>query len=67
MKVSRWRGQHLLAVDGEEAAALADACALLLVASEAAPGCRLQASMQRVLAELFEALSPAPEASRDGG
>ncbi len=67
MRASRWRGQHLLAVNAEEASALADACALLLVASEVAPGCRLQAPMQQVLADLFEALVQPVDSPIEGG
>jgi hypothetical protein len=64
---SQWRGEHLLTLNAEEAAALADACALLLVASEAVPGCRLQAGMQRVLADVFEALAQPAEFPGEGG
>lgn len=67
MRSSQWRGEHLLALNAEEAAALADACALLLVASEAVPGCRLQAGMQGVLAQVFEALAQPAEFPGEGG
>lgn len=67
MRACQWRGQHLLVLNAEEAATLADACALLLVASEAVPGCRLLPGMQEVLAQVFEALAQPAEFSGEGG
>jgi hypothetical protein len=49
--------EHLIQLTSDEAATLVDACALLLLASNSAPGCKLNSSMSGLLQTLFEQFS----------
>ena len=56
MRISRSDGEHLVMLSDAEAAALVDATALLVVASQSVPGAALPPRMATVLGELFEGL-----------
>lgn len=56
MRITHSPGEHLLVLSDAEASLLVDACALLLLASQSAPGAQLQAPMTAVLGQLFEGL-----------
>ena len=57
MRVTHCGEEHLLQLSSDEAATLVDACALLLLASNSAPGCQLNGSMSVLLQTLFEQFS----------
>ena len=60
MQIMHLPGEHVLVLSDEEAAALADACALLVLASQAVSQVGLQPGVASVLGKLFGALtSPA--------
>jgi hypothetical protein len=48
---------HLISLSTEEAASLVEACALLLLAANSVPDCRLRPEMAVVLAGLYEQFS----------
>lgn len=57
MRVTHCGEDHLISVSTEEAAALVDACALLLLAAQSVPDCQLKPEMARVLRGVFEQFS----------
>jgi hypothetical protein len=57
LRVTHCGEEHLLQLSSDEAATLVDACALLLLASNSAPGCQLNGSMSGLLQTLFEQFS----------
>ena len=57
MRVTHSDEEHLIQLSSDEAATLVDACALLLLASNSAPGCQLNGSMSGLLQTLFEQFS----------
>lgn len=57
MRVTHCGDEHLISLSSSEAAALVDACALLLLASQSTPGCALNEPMSQVLRSLFEQFS----------
>ena len=57
MRVTHCGDEHLIQLSGEEAAQLVDACALLLLASNNAPGCSLNSKMSQLLQTVFEQFS----------
>ena len=57
MRVTHCDEEHLIQLSSDEAATLVDACALLLLASNSAPGCQLNGSMSGLLQTLFEQFS----------
>ena len=57
MRVTHGDKEHLIQLSDEEASALVDACALLLLAARSAPECQLNPSMSQVLSGLFEQFS----------
>jgi hypothetical protein len=57
VRVTHCGKDHLISLNTAEASALVDACALLLLASQSAPGCQLKPEMARVLATVFEQFS----------
>ena len=64
MKVSRLGDQHLIALTASEASRLVDACALLVLASEAAPQAALPPDMATLLGQLFDGLKSATESAK---
>ncbi len=57
MRVTHCGEEHLIQLSSEEAGALVDACALLLLAAQTAPGCQLNRPMSLLLQSLFEQFS----------
>ena len=57
LRVTHCGEEHLIQLSSDEASTLVDACALLLLASQAAPGCQLNAGMSQLLQNLFEQFS----------
>ena len=57
MRVTHCEGEHLIQLSSAEAALLVDACALLLLASNSAPGCKLNNGMSQLLQTVFEQFS----------
>lgn len=57
MRVTHCGEEHLIQLSSDEAATLVDACALLLLASNSAPGCQLNGGMSALLQTLFEQFS----------
>ncbi len=57
MRVTHYGDEHLIQLSSDEAAQLVDACALLLLASNNAPGCSLNTKMSRLLQSVFEQFS----------
>ena len=57
MHVTHCGEEHLISLSSGEAASLVDACALLLLASNSAPGCTLNSGMSRLLQTVFEQFS----------
>ena len=57
MRVTHCDEEHLIQLTSAEAATLVDACALLLLASNSAPGCQLNSIMNGLLQTLFEQFS----------
>mgnify|MGYP003347392371 CR=1 FL=1 len=49
--------EHLISLSSQEASALVDACALLLLAAQSVPGCQLKPEMAAVLATVYEQFS----------
>ena len=49
--------EHLISLSSQEASALVDACALLLLAAQSVPGCQLKPEMATVLATVYEQFS----------
>ena len=49
--------EHLINLSSNEASALVDACALLLLAAQSVPGCQLKPEMSAVLATVYEQFS----------
>lgn len=49
--------EHLISLSSEEASALVDACALLLLAAQSVPGCQLKPEMAAVLGTVYEQFS----------
>jgi len=57
LRVIHCGDEHLIQLSSAEAAQLVDACALLLLASNSAPGCTLNSGMSRLLQTVFEQFS----------
>jgi hypothetical protein len=57
LRVTHCDQEHLIQLSSEEANTLVDACALLLLASQTAPGCQLNQPMSQLLQTLFEQFS----------
>lgn len=64
MRITRCDDQLLVALESREASLLMDACALLVLAADSAPGAPLPGEMASVLGALFEGLRAG---SPDGG
>ena len=61
MRITQCNGEHLVALTTSEASSLVDACALLVLASEAAPQEALPPEMKNLLGQLFDGLKSAAE------
>lgn len=61
MRITRCNDEHLIALTASEASRLVDACALLALASEAAPQAALPPEMATLLGQLFDGLKSATE------
>ena len=61
MRITQCNGEHLVALTPSEASSLVDACALLVLASEAAPPEALPPDMKTLLGQLFDGLKSATE------
>ena len=61
MRITQCNGEHLVALTTSEASSLVDACALLVLASEAAPPEALPPDMKTLLGQLFDGLKSATE------
>ncbi len=61
MRITRCNDEHLIALTASEASRLVDACALLALASEAAPQAVLPPEMATLLGQLFDGLKSATE------
>ena len=61
MRITRCNDEHLIALTASEASRLVDACALLALASEAAPQAALPPEMATLLGQLFDGLKSAAE------
>ena len=61
MRITRCNDEHLIALTASEASRLVDACALLVLASEAAPQAALPPDMATLLGQLFDGLKSAAE------
>jgi hypothetical protein len=57
LRVTHCGQEHLINLSSDEAHALVDACALLLLAAQSVPGCQLKPDMARVLATVYEQFS----------
>jgi hypothetical protein len=69
MRITHSEGEHLVVLSDAEAAALVEASALLVVASQSIPGAALPPGMATVLGQLFDGLkaSAAIPAAADQG
>ena len=54
MHVTHCGDEHLISLSSDEAGALVDACALLLLAAQTTQGCELKPEMAVVLRTVFE-------------
>lgn len=57
MHVTHCGEEHLISLSSQEASALVDACALLMLASQSVPGCQLRPEMAAVLATVYQQFS----------
>ena len=57
MHITHCGEEHLINLSSNEASALVDACALLLLAAQSVPGCQLKPEMSAVLATVYEQFS----------
>ena len=57
LRVTHCEQEHLISLSSNEASALVDACALLLLAAQSVPGCQLKPEMAGVLATVYEQFS----------
>ena len=64
MRVTHLEDEHLLSLSSQEASALVDACAMVLIAAESLPEVALPAHVTTVLASVFEQLSATAKAAQ---
>jgi hypothetical protein len=57
LRVTHLENEHLISLSSQEASALVDACAMVLLAAESVPEVSLPAEVSQVLAGVFEHLS----------
>ena len=62
MRVTHLQDEHLLSLSSEEASALVDACAMVMIAAESVPEVELPSHVTTVLAGIFEQLSATAKA-----
>ena len=64
MRVTHLQDEHLISLTSEEASALVDACAMVMVAAESVPQVALPDHVTTVLAGIFEQLSGTAKAAQ---
>ena len=64
MRVTHLEDEHLISLSSQEASALVDACAMVMVAAESVPEVALPAHVTTVLAGIFEQLSSTAKAAQ---
>jgi hypothetical protein len=64
LRVTHLEDEHLISLSSQEASALVDACAMVLIAAESVPEVSLPAPVTSVLASVFEHLSATAKASQ---
>ena len=64
MRVTHLEDEHLINLSSQEASALVDACAMVMVAAESVPEVALPAHVTTVLASVFEQLSDTAKAAQ---
>lgn len=64
MRVTHLEDEHLISLSSQEASALVDACAMVLIAAESVPEVALPAHVTTVLASVFEHLSATAKAAQ---
>lgn len=57
LRVTHLENEHLISLTSQEASALVDACAMVLLAAKSVPEAKLPAEVSGVLAGVFEHLS----------
>jgi len=57
LRVTHLQDEHLISLSSQEASALVDACAMVMVAAESVPEVALPPHVTTVLAGIFEQLS----------
>ena len=62
MRVTHLENEHLISLNAQEASALVDACAMVLLAAQSVPDVSLPAEVSQVLAGVFEHLSDTAKA-----
>ena len=63
MRVTHLEDEHLISLSSQEASALVDACAMVLIAAESVPEVSLPAPVTSVLASVFDHLSDTAKAA----
>ena len=64
MRVTHLEDEHLISLSSQEASALVDACAMVMVAAESVPEVALPDHVTTVLASVFEQLSDTAKAAQ---
>jgi hypothetical protein len=64
LRVTHLEDEHLISLSSQEASALVDACAMVMVAAESVPEVVLPAHVTTVLASVFEHLSATAKAAQ---
>ena len=64
MRVTHLEDEHLISLSSQEASALVDACAMVMVAAESVPEVALPSHVTTVLAGIFEQLSSTAKAAQ---
>jgi len=64
LRVTHLDDEHLISLSSQEASALVDACAMVLIAAESVPEVALPAHVTTVLASVFEQLSATAKAAQ---
>jgi hypothetical protein len=64
LRVTHLQDEHLISLSSQEAAALVDACAMVMVAAESVPEVTLPPHVTTVLAGIFEQLSGTAKAAQ---
>ena len=64
LRVTHLKDEHLISLNSQEASALVDACAMVLIAAESVPEVALPSHVTTVLASVFEHLSATAKAAQ---